>query len=159
MANLIYLTLNGQTQGLISAGCSSLDSIGNKAQIAHLDQIMVYELSHIIAREQNTSHQPIIIQKPIDKSSPLLGKAISDNELMTCDFDFYRTNRFGISELYYKVKLTEARIKNIRLHSLNSLRENGGQPVEIVGINYKSITWDHCIGGTSAYSFWEDRVF
>ncbi|AVF36953.1 Hcp family type VI secretion system effector [Rahnella sikkimica] len=159
MANLIYLTLNGQTQGLISAGCSSLDSIGNKAQIAHLDQIMVYELSHMIAREQNTSHQPIIIQKPIDKSSPLLGKAIYENELLTCIFDFYRTNRFGVSELYYKIKLTEASIKNIRLHSPNALRESGGQPVEIIGINYKSITWEHIPGGTSAYSFWEDRVF
>lgn len=46
MANLIYLTLNGQNQGLISAGCSSLDSIGNKAQLVHLDQIMVFELTH-----------------------------------------------------------------------------------------------------------------
>jgi type VI secretion system Hcp family effector len=33
MANLVYLTLNGQLQGLISAGCSSLASIGNKAQV------------------------------------------------------------------------------------------------------------------------------
>ena len=31
MANLIYLTLNGEKQGLISAGCCSLDSVGNKA--------------------------------------------------------------------------------------------------------------------------------
>ncbi|MCU8648925.1 type VI secretion system tube protein Hcp, partial [Escherichia coli] len=52
MANLIYLTLNGQNQGLISAGCSSLDSIGNKAQLVHLDQIMVFELTHGLSRNQ-----------------------------------------------------------------------------------------------------------
>ncbi len=159
MANLIYLTLNGQTQGLISAGCSSLDSIGNKAQIAHLDEIMVYELSHAISRNQNASHQPIIIQKPIDKSSPLLGKAISENELLTCILDFYRINRFGSQEIYYRIKLTEATIKNIRLHSPNSLRESGAQPTESISIDYKSITWEHPEAGTSAYSFWEDRVF
>lgn len=159
MANLIYLTLNGQTQGLISAGCSSLDSIGNKAQIAHLDEIMVYELSHAISRNQNASHQPIIIQKPIDKSSPLLGKAISENELLTCTLDFYRINRFGSQEIYYRIKLTEATIKNIRLHSPNSLRESGAQPTESISIDYKSITWEHPEAGTSAYSFWEDRVF
>ncbi|QLK59735.1 type VI secretion system tube protein Hcp [Enterobacteriaceae bacterium Kacie_13] len=159
MANLIYLTLTGQTQGLISAGCSSLDSIGNKAQIAHLDQIMVYELSHAISRNQNASHQPIIIQKPIDKSSPLLGKAISENELLTCTLDFYRINRFGSQEIYYRIKLTEATIKNIRLHSPNSLRESGAQPTESISIDYKSITWEHPEAGTSAYSFWEDRVF
>ncbi|THD53054.1 Hcp family type VI secretion system effector [Enterobacteriaceae bacterium ML5] len=159
MANLIYLTLHGQTQGLISAGCSSLDSIGNKAQIAHLDEIMVYELSHAISRNQNASHQPIIIQKPIDKSSPLLGKAISENELLTCTLDFYRINRFGSQEIYYRIKLTEATIKNIRLHSPNSLRESGAQPTESISIDYKSITWEHPEAGTSAYSFWEDRVF
>ncbi|HBB5124697.1 TPA: type VI secretion system tube protein Hcp, partial [Escherichia coli] len=43
MANLIYLTLNGDNQGLISSGCSSQPSIGNKAQTAHIDQIMIYE--------------------------------------------------------------------------------------------------------------------
>lgn len=44
MANLIYLTLNGDNQGLISSGCSSQPSIGNKAQTAHIDQIMIYEI-------------------------------------------------------------------------------------------------------------------
>lgn len=31
MANISYLSLSGETQGLISAGCSTLDSVGNKA--------------------------------------------------------------------------------------------------------------------------------
>jgi len=42
MANISYLSLSGETQGLISAGCSTLDSVGNKAQPEHKDQIMVY---------------------------------------------------------------------------------------------------------------------
>ncbi|EKQ3673708.1 type VI secretion system tube protein Hcp, partial [Salmonella enterica subsp. enterica serovar Livingstone] len=113
MANLVYLTLNGQLQGLISAGCSSLASIGNKAQLAHLDQIMVTELNHGLSRAQNVNHQELVIQKPVDKSSPLLSKAINENECLTCDFEFYRTNRFGINELYYRVKLINARIASI----------------------------------------------
>ncbi len=39
MANISYLSLSGETQGLISAGCSTLDSVGNKAQPEHKDQI------------------------------------------------------------------------------------------------------------------------
>ena len=35
MANISYLSLSGETQGLISAGCSTLDSVGNKAQPEH----------------------------------------------------------------------------------------------------------------------------
>jgi type VI secretion system Hcp family effector len=158
MANLIYLTLTGQTQGLISAGCSSLDSIGNKAQIAHLDQIMVYELTHMLLRKQNVNHQPLIATKPIDKSSPLLGKAISENELLTCDFDIYRTNKFGINERFYKIKLTEARISDIHLIFPNPLINNNSQPQERVSLSYETITWEHTSAGTSSYSLWKDRI-
>ncbi|HDZ8013041.1 TPA: Hcp family type VI secretion system effector [Citrobacter amalonaticus] len=158
MANLIYLTLNGQLQGPISAGCSSLASIGNKAQITHLDQILIYELSHGLNRNQNVNHQTVVIRKPVDKSSPLLNKAITDNEILTCDFDFYRTNRSGMNELYYKIKLTEASIKDIRLSSPDTLKDPGGQPTETVSFVYNSISWEHCQAGTSSYSLWNDRI-
>lgn len=62
MANSIYLTLSGNKQGLISAGCSSVDSIGNKGQESHLDKIFIYSLSHSMTREQNASHHPITIK-------------------------------------------------------------------------------------------------
>lgn len=159
MANSIYLTLNGQKQGLLSAGCCSLDSIGNKAQIAHLDQIMVYELLHTITRGQNANHHPVIIKKPVDKSSPLLGKAISENELLTCDFDVYQTNRFGINELFYKIKLTQARMLDIHLTLPHTLLDHNGQPQEEISLSYETITWEHCTAGTSAYSLWNERVF
>ncbi|WP_230353950.1 Hcp family type VI secretion system effector [Lelliottia sp. WAP21] len=159
MANLVYLTLNGQLQGLISAGCSSLMSIGNKAQLAHTDQILIYELSHGLTRNQNVNHQTVVITKPVDKSSPLLNKAITDNEILTCDFDFYRTNRAGMNELYYKIKLTEATIKDIRLSSPDSLNNPGGQPIETVSFTYNSVSWEHSLAGTSAYSLWSERVF
>ncbi len=41
MANRIYLRLEGNKQGLISKGCSSQESIGNKYQRGHEDQIFV----------------------------------------------------------------------------------------------------------------------
>ena len=141
MANPVYLTLNGELQGLISSGCSSMLSIGNKAQIAHQDQIMVTSLSHGLSRAQNVNHQELTITKPVDKSSPLLGKAISENECLTCDFVFYRTNRFGINEPYYKLKLANARLSNIGLtipHTINDQEWNATQIIEYLesGIHY-----------------------
>ncbi|WP_233973648.1 type VI secretion system tube protein TssD, partial [Pectobacterium versatile] len=44
MASIIYLKINGERQGLISAGASSVDSIGNKYQSGHEDEIFIYEL-------------------------------------------------------------------------------------------------------------------
>lgn len=158
MANLIYLTLNGEMQGLISAGCSSLDSIGNKAQLTHCDQIMVMGLSHGLTRQQNVNHQMLTIIKPVDKSSPLLGKAISENECLSCDFSFYRTSRTGMNECYYHLKLINARISSIHLHVPHTIDDSEGQPEESVEFTYESIIWEHCTAGTSAYSLWDERV-
>ena len=159
MANLIYMTLNGDLQGLISAGCSSLDSIGNKAQLVHYDQIMVMGLSHSLTRQQNVNHQALRMIKPVDKSSPLLGKAITENECLTCDFSFYRTNRMGMNECYYKVKLINARITSIHLQVPHTIDDSEGQPEETIDLSYESINWEHCTAGTSAYSLWSDRIF
>lgn len=159
MANTIWLTLNGQSQGLISAGCASVDSIGNKAQSAHCNQIMVMAISHGINREQNVNHQSLTLVKPLDKASPLLGKAINENEELTGEFSFYRTNRMGLNELYYTIKLTKARIASIHLHVPHTIDDSAGQPEESIELYYESISWDHHIAGTSAYSLWEERIF
>ncbi|RAX09417.1 hypothetical protein CKY10_11850 [Photorhabdus sp. HUG-39] len=54
--------------------------MGYKYQTGHENEIYVYSFDHDISREQNVNHTPISITKPIDKSSPLLGIAISENE-------------------------------------------------------------------------------
>ncbi|AYN27955.1 MULTISPECIES: Hcp family type VI secretion system effector [Buttiauxella] len=159
MANLIYLTLNGKNQGKISVGCMSLDSIGNKSQIAHLDQIMVYELNHRLTRISNVNHQCLTIKKPVDKSSPLLSKSINDNEILTCKFSVYRTNRFGINELYYIIKLTGAHICDLQLHIPHVVDDSKGLAEETISFVYEAISWEHCTAGTSSYSVWMDRVF
>ncbi|WP_431224510.1 Hcp family type VI secretion system effector [Serratia sp. L9] len=159
MANVIYLTLKGKKQGLISAGCSSMDSIGNKGQEGHLDQILIYSLLHSMTREQNVSHHPAVLTKPIDKSSPLLGVAISNNESLEALFEFYRTNASGAQELYFSILLTDATISDISASHPHSITHTGAQPQETVSLKYKSITWSHHIAGTSGYSIWDDRVY
>lgn len=159
MANVIYATLKGKQQGLISAGCSSMESIGNKGQTGHLDQILVNSLLHSITREQNVSHHPVVFTKPIDKSSPLLGVAISNNESLEALFEFYRTNTFGAQERYFTLLLTDASISDISASHPHSITHNGAQPQETISLKYKSISWGHIIAGTSGYSIWDDRVY
>ncbi|MER1976132.1 Hcp family type VI secretion system effector [Pseudocitrobacter faecalis] len=158
MANIVYLTLKGETQGLISAGCSSLQSVGNKAQVSHRDQILVYALSHSISRVQNVNHHEVIIVKPLDKSSPLLGKAISENETLECEFDIYRTSPEGRNERCYQIKLSKAHIANIDFVIPHCILEPGGEMQEKIAFSYESINWEHNIAGTCAFSFWQDRI-
>ncbi|MBU9843855.1 type VI secretion system tube protein TssD [Rahnella ecdela] len=52
MANLIYMTLTGEKQGLISQGCGTYDSMGNKYQVSHQDQIFLLALTYSTHRAQ-----------------------------------------------------------------------------------------------------------
>lgn len=152
MANLIYLKIKGTSQGSISKGCSTYDPIGNKYQHGHEDQVYVYSFDYDINREQNISHSPVIISKPIDKSSPLLGVAITNNEILECELAFYRTSAHGNQEKHYSVKLTKASITNISAHYPNSLTHADAQAYEDITMKYESISWNHICAGTSGYS-------
>lgn len=101
MAEPIYLTLTGKNQGLISAGCSTIDSIGNRHQIGHENEIQVISLNSGSFRVQNAAYQPIMFTKLIDKSSPLLSVSLDSNEILEAVFIFYRTSRHGQIEKYY----------------------------------------------------------
>lgn len=154
MSHLIYLTLEGDQQGLISSGCSTVNSIGNRYQSGHENQIQVLGLNHTITREENISHHPIQLIKPIDKSSPLLGVSVTSNEKLTASFFFYRTNMAGQLEVFYELILTDSRIVSVSSSYPNSINNNDSIPYEEVMLKYASISWSHKIAGTSGYSIW-----
>lgn len=158
MSNCTYLSLTGKTQGLISAGCSTYSSIGNRFQAGHGDQILVYSSQHDITREMNVNHHPIRITKPIDKSTPLLLVAISNNEIIQCVLDYYRTSQYGTQEKYLTIKLTDATLESISSTCPSTLPGGDAQPYETLSLRYETIDVTHHIAGTSGYSLWIDRV-
>lgn len=159
MANNIYLSVTGKKQGLISAGCGTLDSIGNKYQSGHKDQIFILQFEHAISRSQHIQPHPVKFFKPIDKSSPLFGTAISDNEELELLFDFYRTTQTGSQEKYYSILLTRAMLKNITVCYPHALTHAENQPEEMISVVWQSIDWKHHIAGTGGYSIWEERLY
>ncbi|MCC8379973.1 Hcp family type VI secretion system effector [Xenorhabdus sp. PB30.3] len=159
MANSIYVTIKGKLQGLISQGCSTLDSIGNKYQLGHEDQIFVLQFNHGVARAQNVAHQPVKFVKPLDKSSPLLLMAVANNEELDLAFDFYRTSQAGGQERYYSVTLRNAKLLNVNVQYPHSVDHADRQPEEVVAIQYKDIVCQHHIAGTSGYCIWEETVY
>ncbi|MBX9445363.1 Hcp family type VI secretion system effector [Dickeya chrysanthemi] len=159
MSHIIYLTLEGNQQGLISSGCSTFDSIGNRYQKGHENQIQVLGLNHTITREENVAHHPIQLIKPIDKSSPLLGVSVTSNESLTANFFFYRTNLAGQLEIFYELKLTDARIVEVSATYPHSLNDSDSLPYEVIMLRYNTIEWTHKTAGTSGYSIWNDNQF
>ncbi|MCS6724965.1 type VI secretion system tube protein TssD, partial [Proteus mirabilis] len=130
MSFVIYLRLEGSKQGLISKDCSTADSIGNRYQLGREDEIQVIGTNGDISREQNATNHPIQILKPIDKSSPLLGIAIGNNEILKATLSFYRTSLQGSLEKYYEIKLTDVSISNLSFVFPNSINNNDLIPYE-----------------------------
>ncbi|QPB78163.1 Hcp family type VI secretion system effector [Proteus sp. GOKU] len=159
MANLIYLTLEGQQQGLISRGCGTLDSIGNRYQLGKENAIFVTELNFSVSRTQNLAHQPIEFTKLIDKSSPLLLIAVSNNEILSLVFDYYRTAQNGGIEKYFTVKLNEASIIDYSHQCPNNILRNDIDPEEQLTVRYRDITTSQIMAGTSGYSISDESVF
>ncbi|AID27565.1 hypothetical protein N643_15500 [Salmonella bongori serovar 48:z41:-- str. RKS3044] len=65
----------------------------------------------------------------------------------------------GMQEVYYKIKLFKAHISNIKLIVPHNIIENGNEAQERVSFIYESISWEHCMANTSAYSLWSERTF
>lgn len=159
MANIIYLKLEGKQQGLISRGCCTSDSIGNKYQSGKEDYIFITEFDCAVTRDQNLSHHPIDFVKLIDKSSPLILIAITNNERLTLTFDFFRISQHGGPEKYYTIRLNEASIINYATRSPNNILRNDIQPEEYISVKYRDITTSHIMAGTSGYSITDDNNY
>ncbi|ELS6107260.1 type VI secretion system contractile sheath large subunit [Escherichia coli] len=105
------------------------------------------------------NHEDYLWGKPVDKSSLLLAKALSDNEKMAiCEFILYRTSKAGIYQPYYKINLSKARISSIDFVTPHAVLEKELEPQERIAFIYEDISWEHTLAGTNAMSKWQDRV-
>ncbi|UVM53944.1 Hcp family type VI secretion system effector [Pseudomonas sp. B21-012] len=157
MAHHGYMSIVGKHQGLISAGCSSLDSIGNRCQSAHLDKILVLSFSHNLSNVDNTqyaTHRPIVLIKHVDKATPLLAQALARRERVNCEFDFYRTSRSGNQERYFSIQLWGGVIVDQRMEMPHSVLFNDQDSQEQLAISYTDINWTHHIAATTGGASW-----
>lgn len=106
MSNIVYLTVTGEQQGSISAGCGTSESTGNRWQSGHEDETFTFSLlNNINNTGLGSQFHGITFCKLIDKTTPLFINSINNNEQLFMGFDFYRINRFGRWEKYYYIQL------------------------------------------------------
>lgn len=161
-----YLKIKGPTGSLHSQGATTADSIGNIYQEGHEDEIMVQAFSHRVTRPispqsgQPTGqrvHEPLIVTKIFDKSSPLLNQALCEGQVLPeCVLSFYRIATNGTQELYYTITLQDAVIVAIQssmAHCEDKTQAHLTQ-VENVHFSYRKIIWKHEIASTEASDDW-----
>lgn len=152
MAHTAYLKVIGKTQGLISQGCNTNDSIGGKAQDAHKDEITILACRYSLERHGGLTK--MMLKKPIDKASPLLGNAFAKQEHLQCEIRFYRTNEQGYNEQFYSIELVDALIQSLSFEQPDVLSMGHEDLNETLGLTYKDIIWKHNLAGTEGYETW-----
>ena len=98
-------------------------------------------------------YSPIVIRKRIDKSTPLLLKALTENQVVEGSFLFYRPNQAGdgTTEQYFTIEIKKAKIASIRNWVPNTLSpESSNLPaLEELSFVFGSISITYTNGGIS----------
>ncbi len=161
-----YMTIEGELQGLITAGTFTEESVGNVYQEGHEDQILVEAFNHNVTLPRDPQsgqpsgqrvHGPIVITKVFDKASPLLYAALTSGERMNkCKIDWYRTSATGTQEHYFSIELEDAIIVDIQANMPNCQDPSKAHftHLETVSFTYRKIIWTHEVSGTSGHDDW-----
>jgi type VI secretion system secreted protein Hcp len=169
MALNAYLILKGAKQGQINGGVT---------QKGHENTIEVHSFTDeiISPRDATTGlptgkrqHEPIVIVKVLDKSTPLLWQALVSNENLTqfvLQVYAQQPTEGGVNAgagaevMIYTISLTNATISSIRQYMAdNEIATNASLPVrEEISFTYQKITWTWTQGGITATDDWSAPV-
>jgi type VI secretion system secreted protein Hcp len=104
-------------------------------------------------------YEPIRIIKRIDKSSPLLQKALHTNAVIAGLFKFYRPNQSGdgTTEQFYSVEIKGGRLSALSqvVHDTFNPAEANLPPMEEVSMVFHDITWTYTQGGVTDTDTWD----
>ncbi len=163
MAETVHLYL--KSNGADIQGESTQTSLGRENSI----ECVYYESGVITQRETGSGlatgrrqHQPLLIRKRIDKATPLIAKALCNNEVIEAVFKFFRPNPTGdgTTEQFYTVKVAKGRIASQRMWNPNSLVAAGiNEPSqEEISFVFHTITWTYTNGGVEHQDTWDQQA-
>lgn len=159
MAETVHLYL--KASGTEIKGESSQTSLGRQDSI----ECVFFEGSVKTAREAGSGratgrrqYEPMLIRKRIDKSSPLLAKALCDNQKIDAIFKFFRPNPTGdgTTEQFYTIEIKDGRVASIKTWSPDSIEPASSTwpQMEEVSFVFHSITWTYTNGGIEHSDSW-----
>ena len=163
MAQSVALTLKANGEDI--KGDSTVTSMGREDTI----ECLYFEDSVRTARERSTgmasgrrTFEPIRIMKRIDKSSPLLARALCNNETCEGEFKFFRPSPKGdgTTEHFYTVAISDARIASIKRVSPDTIDPASSNlpPTEEITFVFHTIRWVYEPGGIEHEDNWSDQA-
>ena len=159
MAQTVHLFLKANGEDI--QGESSQTSEGRENSI----ECTYFESSTDTAREVQSGlatgrrqHKPLVIKKAIDKSTPLIAKALTKNSKISGEFKFFRPNPAGdgTTQHFYTVKISDGRVGSQKMVNVWS---RPGDPhadpaQEEVTFVFQTIMWRYEDGGVEHEDKW-----
>jgi type VI secretion system secreted protein Hcp len=152
-----YLDMTSEKWGRVQGSVTQKGREGLIMVIAYSHNISVsFDASSGMVTGQR-KHEPLMITKEVDKSSPILHDMLASNEKIK-DFTlfFWQPSASGYEQQYFTIRLTKARIVSIRSEMLNNKYPENMQHKEREHIffSYETISWTSMDGGITASDTW-----
>jgi len=162
MAETVHLYL--KANGTDIKGESTQHSLGREESI----ECVYYDQSVTTAREAGSGmatgrrqYNPLVIRKRIDKSSPLIAKALTNNEAIEGTFKFFRPSPTGdgTTEQFYTVQIRQGRVATIKQVVPDTLvpATSTEPPLEEVSFVFHTISWTYTNGGVTHEDTWNTQ--
>ncbi len=163
MAQTVHLKL--QIDGNDIEGESTIDSLERDGTIecSSFDYMLTAPYDEPTGRPtEKRQHEPVVIQKRVDKSTPLLLKALCRNEpVNSAEFMFFRPSLdgSGAEEKFLTVMLENGYITSVKQVSEDAIIGGEAAPpmMEKVAFIFETITWTYEIGGATHRDSWMGR--
>jgi len=160
MAVPVFMLIEGKNQGEMTSNCGREENRENYTK--------VYKLTHSVEqpRDRHTgratgkrTHQPFVVLKEMDVSSPLIYAAMCTNELLDIEFRFWRPTPEGdgTEQNFFTIKLEEANLIKYEGQVAFTLGEDSQHypPLEELQFSYRKITVTEEIAGVEAEDSWD----
>jgi len=161
MAQTVHLLLKANGEDI--QGESSQTSEGRENSI----ECTYFEAETDTSREVQSGlstgrrqHKPLVIRKSIDKSTPLLAKALTKSSKIEGEFKFFRPNPSGdgTTQHFYTVKISNGRVSSQKM--MNEWSRPGDPhalpPQEEVQFVFQTINWRYEPGGVEHEDSWKE---
>jgi type VI secretion system secreted protein Hcp len=165
-AMMAYMTITGQKSGSVKGGITQKGREGAIGVIATSHQILSPRDAKTGLPTGQRQHQPFVITKELDQSSPVLWKMLTTNENIPTLVVRYWAPQVkagtgvGSEVQDYTIKLTNANIASITFHQAN-IRAPETQNIseyEEISFTYQKIEWTWTDGGITASDDWGARM-
>lgn len=166
MATPAYISIHGKTQGHITQGAFTSDSVGNGYVEGHEDEILVQAIDHRIKTPTDPQsgqssgqrvHEPLAFTCSLTKAAPMLYQALATGEMLPkAELRWYRTSIDGKQEYFFSTLMEDATIVDIHTVLPNAQDPASAPYSQLIKVSlaYRKITWKHTIANTEASDDW-----